>query len=125
MDMDTHAEDLNTTVTATCTSEIMDTVHQLHAETASTCTTMDTVVTVMTTAVDMVTWIVEAICTLTVEPLLKVQATSMYTAHATVMDMDTHAEDLNTTVTATCTSEIMDTVHQLHAETASTCTTMD
>ena len=69
--------------------------------------------------------IAEPICTLTVEPLLKVQATSMYTAHATVMDMDTHAEDLNTTVTATCTSEIMDTVHQLHAETASTCTTMD
>jgi len=61
--------------------------------------------------------IAEPICTLTVEIALKVQATSMYTAHATVMDMDTHAEDLNTTVTATDTSEIMDTVHQLHAET--------
>jgi len=69
--------------------------------------------------------IAELTCTLTVEPPLKVQATSMYTAHAMVMDMDTHAEDLNTTVTATDTSEIMDTVHQLHAETASTCTTMD
>jgi len=68
--------------------------------------------------------IAELTCTLTVEPLLKVQATSMYTAHATVMDMDTHAEDLNTTVTATDTSEITDTHQAPHVEMVCTCTWM-
>ena len=68
--------------------------------------------------------IAEPICTLTVEPVLKDQATLMYTVHATVMDMDTHVVDLNTTVTATDTSEITDTHQAPHVEMVCTCTTM-
>jgi len=68
--------------------------------------------------------IAEPICTLTVEIALKVQATLMYTAHATVMDMDTHVVDLNTTVTATDTSEITDTHQAPHVEMVCTCTSM-
>merc|ERR1712202_75539 len=97
----------NTTVTATDTSEITDTHQAPHVEMVCTCTTMTTVVIVMITVEDMVTWIAEPICTLTVETALKAQATLMYTAHATVMDTDTHVVDLNTTVTATDTSEDM------------------
>ena len=68
--------------------------------------------------------IAEPICTLTAEIALKAQATLMYTAHATVMDMDTHVVDLNTTVTATDTSEITDTHQAPHVEMVCTCTTM-
>merc|ERR1712202_4602 len=64
------------------------------------------------------------IAMMTAEIALKVQATSMYTAHATVMDMDTHAEDLNTTVIATDTSEITDTHQAPHVEMVCTCTSM-
>merc|ERR1712142_1394136 len=62
-------------------------------------------------------------CMLTVEIIMKDQATSMYTAHAEDMDMDTHAEDLTTTVTATLTSETMDTHQAPQVVMDSTCTT--
>merc|ERR1712042_376068 len=110
-DMDTHAEDLTTTVTATLTSETMDTHQAPQVVIDSTCTTMITVMTAVTTVEYMDTWIVEATdmdthaaeatmvvtavltCMPTAEVMMKVQATSMYTAHAEVTDMDTHVED--------------------------------
>merc|ERR1712186_38982 len=107
-DMDTHAEDLTMTMTATLTSETTDTHQAPHVVMDSTCTTTVTVVTAATTVEYMDTWtviatdmdihVVEATmvvivvltCMLTVEATMKVQATSMYTAHAEVTDMDTH-----------------------------------
>merc|ERR1719309_1632831 len=107
----------------------------------STCTTTITVMIAVTTVEFMDTWIVEATdmdihvveattvvivvltCMLTVEATMKVQATSMYTAHAEDTDMDTHAEDLTTTVTATLTSETTDTHQAPQVVMDSTCTT--
>merc|ERR1712142_868128 len=107
----------------------------------STCTTTITVMIAVTIVEYMDTWIVEATdmdthvveattvvtavltCMPTVEVMMKVQATLMYTAHAEVTDMDTHAEDLTTTVTATLTSEIMDTHQAPQVVMDSTCTT--
>merc|ERR1712142_964197 len=129
MDTDTHAVDLTTTVTAMDTSETMDTHQAPHVEMVCTCTMMTTVVIAMTIAEDMVTWTVtttdmvihvmeiitvttvEPTCHTTVKDMVKIQAALVYTVHATDMDMDTHAEDLTTTVTAMDTSETMDT-HQ-------------
>merc|ERR1712142_1226020 len=82
-------------------------------------------------ATDMDTHAVEATtvvtavltCMPTVEVMMKVQATSMYTAHAEVTDMDTHAEDLTTTLTATLTSETTDTHQAPQVVMDSTCTT--
>jgi hypothetical protein len=56
--------------------------------------------------------------------MVKIQAALVYTAHATDMDMDIHAEVLNTTVTATDTSEIMDTHQAPHVVMVCTCTMM-
>merc|ERR1712142_840289 len=89
---------------------------------------MDTWIVVAT---DMDTHAVEATmvvtvvltCMLTVEVMMKVQATSMYTAHAEDTDMDTHAEDLTTTVTAMLTSETMDTHQAPQVVMDFTCTT--
>merc|ERR1719219_840312 len=67
--------------------------------------------------------IVVLTCMLTVEDTMKVQATLMYTAHAEVTDMDTHAEDLTTTVTAMLTSETTDTHQAPQVVMDSTCTT--
>merc|ERR1711970_780519 len=67
--------------------------------------------------------IVVLTCMPTAEATMKVQATLMYTAHAEVTDMDTHAEDLTTTVTAMLTSETMDTHQAPHVVMDSTCTT--
>merc|ERR1719153_1905402 len=124
-DTDTHAEDLITTVTATLTSETTDTHQAPHVVMDSTCTTTVTVVKAATTVEYMDTWtviatdmdthaveatmvvIVEVTCTLIAEIITQDHATLMYTAHAEDMDMDTHAEDLITTVTAMLTSETM------------------
>merc|ERR1712142_310034 len=102
---------------------------------------MITVMIAVTTVEYMDTWIVEATdmdihaveattvvtavltCMLTVEVMMKVQATSMYTAHAEDTDMDTHAEGLTTTVTATLTSETTDTHQAPQVVMDSTCTT--
>merc|ERR1739838_168220 len=110
-DMDTHVEDLTTTVTATLTSETMDTHQAPQVVMDSTCTTTITVMIAVTAVEYMDTWIVEATdmdthaveatmvvtavltCMPTAEVMMKVQATSMYTAHAEDMDMDTHAVD--------------------------------
>merc|ERR1719357_1323514 len=95
----------------------------------STCTTMVTVVTRATTVEYMDTWtviatdmdthaeeattvvIVEVTCTLIAEITTQDHATLMLTAHAEDTDMDTHAVDTDTVMTATLTSETMDT-HQ-------------
>merc|ERR1712042_308704 len=140
-DMDTHAEDLTTTVTATLTSETTDTHQAPQVVMDSTCTTTITVMIAVTTVEYMDTWIVEATdmdthaveattvvtavltCLPTAEVMKKVQATSMYTAHAEVTDMDTHVEDLTTTVTATLTSETTDTHQAPQVVMDSTCTT--
>merc|ERR1719309_654565 len=108
----------------------------------STCTTTITVMIAATTVEYMDTWtvittdmdthVVEATmvvivvltCMLTVAATMKVQATSMYTAHAEDTDMDTHAEDLTTTVTATLTSETTDTHQAPQVVMVCTCTTM-
>merc|ERR1711970_1652874 len=142
MDMDTHVEDLITTMIATDTSETTDTHQAPHVEMVCTCTTMTIAVIAMTTVEDMVTWIVTTtdmvihvteiitvtivvlICMLTAAEMISHHQASEYTAHATVMDMDTHAEDLITTMTATDTSEIMDTHQAPHVEMVCTCTTM-
>merc|ERR1712212_1145672 len=103
---------------------------------------MTTVVIAMTTVEDMVTWIVTTtdmvihvteiitvtivvpICMLTAAEMISHHQASEYTAHATVMDMDTHAEDLIMTMTATDTSEITDTHQAPHMEMVCTCTSM-
>merc|ERR550534_1916716 len=140
-DMDTHAEDLTMTVTATLTSETTD-IHQApQVVMDSTCTTTITVMIAVTTVEYTDTWTVEATdmdihaveatmvvtavltCMPTAEVMMKVQATSMYTAHAEVTDMDTHVEDLTTTVTATLTSETTDTHQAPQVVMDSTCTT--
>merc|ERR1711970_200826 len=139
---DTHAVDLITTTIATDTSETTDTHQAPHVEMVCTCTTMTIVVIAMTTAEDMVTWIVITtdmvihvteiitvmivvpICMLTAAEMISHHQASEYTAHATVMDMDTHAEDLIMTMTATDTSEITDTHQAPHVEMVCTCTTM-
>merc|ERR1712142_293124 len=104
--------------------------------------TMTIVVIAMTTVEDMVTWIVTTTdtvihvteiitvtivvptCMLTAAEMISHHQASEYTAHATVMDMDTHAEDLITTMTATDTSEITDTHQAPHVEMVCTCTSM-
>merc|ERR1712142_679346 len=129
MDMDTHAEDLTTTVTAMDTSETMDTHQAPHVVMVCICIWTIIAVIAMTTVVDTVTWtvtttdmvihateiimvmIAEPTCHTTVKDMVKIQAALAYTAHATDMDTDTHAEDLTTTVTAMDTSETMVT-HQ-------------
>merc|ERR1712042_351251 len=78
-DMDTHAEDLTTTVTATLTSETMDTHQAPQVVMDSTCTTTITVMIAVTTVEYTDTWIVE------------------------VTDMDTHAVEATTVVTAVLT----------------------
>merc|ERR1712042_310670 len=128
-DMDTHAEDLTTTVTATLTSETMDTHQALQVVMDSTCTTTITVVIVATIVEYTDTWIAIATdmdihateittdmtvvptCTLIAMEMTSHHQASEYTVHAEDMDMDTHAEDLITTVTATLTSETTD-IHQ-------------
>merc|ERR1719430_1824387 len=102
-DMDTHAEDLTTTVTATLTSETTDTHQAPHVVMDSTCTTTVTVVTAVTTveytdtwtviATDMDTHAVEATMALIAEIITQDHATLMLTAHAEDTDMDTHAVD--------------------------------
>merc|ERR1712142_1338666 len=86
-DMDTHAEDLTTTVTATLTSETTDTHRAPQVVMDSTCTTMITVMIAVTTVEYMDTWTVVA------------------------TDMDIHAVEATTVVTAvlTCmpTAEVM------------------
>merc|ERR1712142_1228290 len=142
MDTDIHAEDLTTTVTAMDTSETMVTHQAPHVVMVCTCTMMTTAVIATTTVEDMVTWIVTTtdmvihvteiitvtivvlICMLTAVEMISHHQASEYTAHATVMDMDTHAEDLITTVTATDTSEITDTHQAPHVEMVCTCTSM-
>merc|ERR1712042_395469 len=62
-------------------------------------------------------------CTLTAMEMTSHHQASEYTAHAEDTDMDTHAEDLTTTVTATLTSETMDTHQALQVVMDSTCTT--
>merc|ERR1712142_228876 len=129
MDMDTHAEDMGTAVTAMDTMETMDTHQAPHVVMVCICTWTITVVTAMTTVEDTVTWtvtttdmvihvmeiimvmIVVPTCHTTVKDMVKIQAALVYTAHVTDMDMDTHAEDLTTAMTAMDTMETMDT-HQ-------------
>merc|ERR1712142_511381 len=60
MDMDTHAEDLTTTVTATPTSETMVTHQAPQVVMVCTCTTTITVVIAVTAVEYMDTWIVVA-----------------------------------------------------------------
>merc|ERR1712179_844607 len=140
-DMDTHAEDLITTVTAMLTSETTDTHQAPQVVMDSTCTTMITVVIAAITVEYMDTWIVIATdmdthameittdmtvvptCTLTAMEMTSHHQASEYTAHAEDMDMDTHAEDLTTTVTATLTSETTDTHQAPQVVMDSTCTT--
>merc|ERR1719309_1236449 len=140
--MDTHAVDLITTMIATDTSETTDTHQAPHVEMVCTCTTMTIVVIAMTTVEDMVTWIVTTtdtvihvteiitvmivvpICMLTAAEMISHHQASEYTAHATVMDMDIHAEDLITTMIATDTSETTDTHQAPHVEMVCTCTMM-
>merc|ERR1712042_124123 len=139
---DTHAEDLTTTVTAMDTSETMDTHQAPHVVMVCTCTMMTTVVIAMTIAEDTVTWTVtttdmvihvteiitvttvEPTCHTTVKDMVKIQAALVYTAHVTDMDMDIHAEDLTTAVTAMDTMETMDTHQAPHVEMVCTCTMM-
>merc|ERR1739838_292755 len=90
-DMDTHAEDLTTTVTATLTSETTDTHQAPQVVMDSTCTTTITVMIAVTTVEYMDTWIVEA------TEMTSHHQASEYTVHAEDTDMDTHAEDLTTT----------------------------
>merc|ERR550519_2515857 len=141
MDMDTHAEDLITTVTATPTSETMDTHQAPQVVMDSTCTTTITVVIAVTTVEYTDTWIVVATdmdihvteittdmtvvltCMLIAMEMTSHHQASEYTVHAEDMDMDTHAEDLITTVTATLTSVIMDTHQAPQVVMNSTCTT--
>merc|ERR550519_2697137 len=141
MDMDTHAEDLITTVTATPTSEITDTPQAPQVVMDSTCTTTITVVIVVTTVEYTDTWIVVATdmdihateitmdmtVVLTCMPIAMEMTShhqaSEYTAHAEDTDMDTHAEDLITTVTAMLTSETTDTHQAPQVVMDSTCTT--
>merc|ERR1712142_609819 len=140
MDMDTHVEDLTTTVTAMDTMETMDTHQAPHVVMVCICTWMIIVVTAMTTVEDTVTWTVtttdmvihvteiitvttvEPTCHTTVKDMVKIQAALVYTAHVTDMDMDTHVEDLTTTVTAMDTSEIMDTHQAPHVVMVCICT---
>merc|ERR1712142_464190 len=142
MDMDTHVEDLTTTVTAMDTSETMDTHQAPHVEMVCICIWMIIAVIAMTTVVVMDTWIVtttdmvihvteiitvttvEPICHTTVKDMVKIQAALVYTAHATDMDTDTHVEDLTTTVTAMDTSETMATHQAPHVVMVCTCTWM-
>merc|ERR1712142_285559 len=142
MDMDTHVEDLTTTVTAMDTSETMVTHQAPHVVMVCICTMMTTAVIATTTVEDMVTWIVTTtdmvihvteiitvtivvlICMLTAVEMISHHQASEYTAHATVMDMDTHAVDLITTMIATDTSEITDTHQAPHVEMVCTCTWM-
>merc|ERR1711936_1177330 len=162
-DMDIHAEEATTVVTAvlTCmpTAEVMmkvqaTSMYTAHAEVTdmdthqapqvvmdSTCTTTITVMIAVTTVEYMDTWIVVATdmdthateittdmtvvptCTLTAMEMTSHHQASEYTVHAEDMDMDTHAEDLTTTVTATLTSETMDTHQAPQVVMDSTCTT--
>merc|ERR550519_450337 len=140
-DMDTHAEDLTTTVTATLTSETTDTHQAPQVVMDSTCTTTITVMIAVTTVEYMDIWIVIATdmdthateittdmtvvptCMLTAMEMTSHHQASEYTAHAEDMDMDTHAEDLITTVTAMPTSETMDTHQAPQVVMDSTCTT--
>merc|ERR1712096_457787 len=64
------------------------------------------------------------ICMLTAAEMISHHQASEYTAHAMVMDMDTHAEDLITIMIATDTSETTDTHQAPHAEMVCTCTSM-
>merc|ERR1712142_594781 len=114
---------MGTAVTATDTMETMVTHQAPHVVMVCICTWTITAVTAMTTVEDTVTWtvtttdmvnhvteiimvtIVEPTCHTTMKDMVKIQAVSVYTAHATDMDMDTHAEDLTTTVIAMDTSE--------------------
>merc|ERR1712042_227166 len=134
-DMDTHAEDLTTTVTATLTSETTDTHQAPQVVMDSTCTTMITVMIAVTTVEYMDTWIVVATeittdmtvvptCTLTAMEMTSHHQASEYTAHAEDMDMDTHAEDSIMVVTATLTSETTDTHQAPQVVMVCTCTTM-
>merc|ERR1712142_970680 len=127
---------------ATDTSETTDTHQAPHVEMVCTCTMMTIVVIATTTVEDMVTWTVtttdmaihvtEIITVMTVEPtchttvkdMVKIQAALVYTAHATDMDMDIHAEDLIMTMIATDTSETTDTHQAPHVEMVCTCTMM-
>merc|ERR1712042_81639 len=140
-DMDTHAVDTDTVMTATLTSETTDTHQAPHVVMDSTCTTTVTVVTAATTVEYTDTWtviatdmdthaveatmvvIVEVTCTLIAEIITQDHATLMLTAHAEDTDMDTHAVDTDTVMTATLTSETMDTHQAPHVVMDSTCTT--
>merc|ERR1711970_442620 len=64
------------------------------------------------------------ICMLTAAEMISHHQASEYTAHATVMDMDTYAEDLIMTMIATDTSETTDTHQAPHVEMVCTCTMM-
>merc|ERR1719402_1283352 len=141
-DMDTHAEDSTTTVTATLTSETMDTHQAPQVVMDSTCTTTITVMIAVTTVEYMDTWIVVATdmdthateittdmtvvptCTLTAMEMTSHHQASEYTVHAEDTDMDTHAEDLTTIVTAMLTSETTDTHQAPQVVMVCTCTTM-
>merc|ERR1712015_448098 len=137
-DMDTHAVDMDTVMTATLTSETTDTHQALHVVMDSTCTTTVTVVTAVeytdtwtVIAMDMdihvveatMVVIVEVTCTLIAEIITQDHATLMLTAHAEDTDMDTHAVDTDTVMTAMLTSETMDTHQAPHVVMDSTCTT--
>merc|ERR1712142_1172411 len=118
------------------TSEIMDTHQAPQVVMDSTCTTTITVVIAVTTVEYMDTWIVIATdmdthaveatmvvtvvltCMLTAEITTQDHAMLMYTAHAEDTDMDTHA-----VMTATLTSETMDTHQAPQVVMDSTCTT--
>merc|ERR1712142_217046 len=128
-------------VTATLTSETTDTHQAPHVVMDSTCTTTVTVVTAATTVEYTDTWtviamdmdthaveatmvvIVEVTCTLIAEIITQDHATLMLTAHAEDTDMDTHAVDTDTVMTATLTSETTDTHQAPHVVMDSTCTT--
>merc|ERR1712142_728613 len=140
MDMVTHAEDLTTTVTAMDTSETMDTHQAPHVVMVCTCIWTIIAVIAMTIAEDTVTWtvtttdmvihvteiimvtIVEPTCHTTVKDMVKIQAALVYTAHVTDMDMDIHAEDLTTAVTAMDTMETTDTHQAPHVVMVCICT---
>merc|ERR1712142_1077993 len=59
------------------------------------------------------TTVVDHTCMLTVKEMIKDQATSEYTTHATDTDMDIHVEESTTATTVTDTSETTD-IHQAH-----------
>merc|ERR1719400_503455 len=67
--------------------------------------------------------IVEVTCTLIAEIITQDHATLMLTAHAEDTDMDTHAVDTDTVMTAMLTSETTDTHQAPHVVMDSTCTT--